>query len=399
MNMENLLSEGIKATPPSFVRGILKAASDPDVISFAGGLPNPVSFPQEELLASMERIVRTYGSRVFQYSVTAGLPELRQYIAERYNRIFGLRLTVENILITTGSQQALDLIGKVLLDKGDGIIVERPTYLAAIQAFSMHQPVFYPVELTEDGMNPVELEEALQNPVKFIYAIPDFQNPTGLTYSAANRQCIYDMLKDRDVILVEDDPYGELRFDGERLPYIGAGKLPGSIVLGTFSKTVTPGMRTGFIISENRDLLKSISIAKEASDLHTNIFSQYLLWDYLVNNDLDRHIAKIRALYKKQAQAMMDAMEKYFPPTVKYTKPHGGMFLWVTLPEGVSAMSLFPKALESKVAFVPGAPFYAHGGKEDANTMRLNFTNADCGTIEEGIRRLGDLLSNHLLVE
>lgn len=397
MNMENLLSEGIKATPPSFVRGILKAASDPDVISFAGGLPNPVSFPQEELLVSMERIVRTYGSRVFQYSVTAGLPELRQYIAERYNQIFGLRLTVENILITTGSQQALDLIGKVLLDKGDGIIVERPTYLAAIQAFSMHQPVFYPVELTEDGMNPVELEEALQNPVKFIYAIPDFQNPTGLTYSAANRQCIYDMLKDRDVILVEDDPYGELRFDGERLPYIGAGKLPGSIVLGTFSKTVTPGMRTGFIISENRDLLKSISIAKEASDLHTNIFSQYLLWDYLVNNDLDRHIAKIRALYKKQA--MMDAMEKYFPPTVKYTKPHGGMFLWVTLPEGVSAMSLFPKALERKVAFVPGTPFYAHGGKEDANTMRLNFTNADCGTIEEGIRRLGDLLSNHLLVE
>lgn len=248
-------------------------------------------------------------------------------------------------------------------------------------------------------MNPAELEEALQNPVKFIYAIPDFQNPTGLTYSAANRQCICDMLKDRDVILVEDDPYGELRFDGERLPYIGAGKLPGSIVLGTFSKTVTPGMRTGFIISENRDLLKSISIAKEASDLHTNIFSQYLLWDYLVNNDLDRHIAKIRALYKKQAQAMMDAMEKYFPPTVKYTKPHGGMFLWVTLPEGVSAMSLFPKALERKVAFVPGAPFYAHGGKEDVNTMRLNFTNADCGTIEEGIRRLGELLSDHLLVE
>lgn len=145
--------------------------------------------------------------------------------------------------------------------------------------------------------------------------------------------------------------------------------------------------------------MKSISIAKEASDLHTNIFSQYLLWDYLVNNDLDGHIAKIRALYKKQAQAMMDAMEKYFPPAVKYTKPHGGMFLWVTLPEGVSAMSLFPKALEKKVAFVPGDPFYAHGGKQDVNTMRLNFTNADCGTIEEGIRRLGELLSCHLLVE
>lgn len=390
MRMENLLSEGIKATPPSFVRGILKAASDPDVISFAGGLPNPISFPQEALLESMERIVRTYGSAVFQYSITAGLPELRQYIAERYNRIFGLALTQDNVIITTGSQQALDLIGKVLLDKGDGVIVEKPTYLAAIQAFSMQQPVFYPVELTQEGMNPEQLVEALQNPVKFIYAIPDFQNPTGLTYSAGNRERIYEILKGRDVVLIEDDPYGELRFDGERLPYIGAGRLPGSILLGTFSKTVTPGMRTGFIISENQELLKALSVAKEASDLHTNIFSQYLLWDYLMNNDLDAHIAGIKALYKKQAQAMMNAMDKCFPPVVKYTRPHGGMFLWVTLPAGVSAMSLFPKALEKKVAFVPGDPFYI--GIENANTMRLNFTNADCETIEEGIRRLGELL-------
>lgn len=390
MRMENLLSEGIKATPPSFVRGILKAASDPDVISFAGGLPNPISFPQEALLESMERIVKTYGSAVFQYSITAGLPELRQYIAERYNRIFGLALTQDNVIITTGSQQALDLIGKVLLDKGDGVIVEKPTYLAAIQAFSMQQPVFYPVELTEEGMNPERLTEVLQNPVKFIYAIPDFQNPTGLTYSAGNRERIYEILKGRDVVLIEDDPYGELRFEGERLPYIGAGRLPGSILLGTFSKTVTPGMRTGFILSENRELLKAISVAKEASDLHTNIFSQYLLWDYLTNNDLDAHIAGITALYKKQAQAMMDAMDKYFPPAVKYTRPHGGMFLWVTLPAGVSAMSLFPKALEKKVAFVPGDPFYI--GVENADTMRLNFTNADCETIEEGIRRLGELL-------
>ena len=394
MRIENLLSEGIKATPPSFVRGILKAASDPSVISFAGGLPNPISFPQDELLESMERIVKTYGSNVFQYSITAGLPELRQYIADRYNRIFHLNLTIDNILITTGSQQALDLIGKVLLDKGDGVIVEKPTYLAAIQAFSMHQPVFYPVELTRDGMNPDQLQNALQNPVKFIYTIPDFQNPTGLTYSAENRKSIYEILKDHGVVLIEDDPYGELRFDGERLPYIGAGKLPNSILLGTFSKTVTPGMRTGFIISENKELLKCLSIAKEASDLHTNVFSQYLIWDYLKNNDLDMHIAKIKALYKKQAQTMMDAMEQYFPPAVTYTKPHGGMFLWVTLPEGVSAMSLFPKALEKKVAFVPGDPFYI--GTKNANTMRLNYTNADCETIAEGIHRLGDLLKEIL---
>lgn len=390
MNVENLLSEGIRATPPSFVRNILKAAFEPDVISFAGGLPNPVSFPQEELLRSVNRVVKTYGSDVFQYSVTAGLPQLRQYIAGRYNRIFGLTLTEDNIIITTGSQQALDLIGKVLLDKGDGVVVERPTYLAALQAFSMQQPVFYSVELTEEGMDPEGLERALLNPVKFVYVIPNFQNPTGLTYSAMNREKIRRILKKRDVVLVEDDPYGELRFEGERLPYIGAGKLENSILLGTFSKTVTPGMRTGFIISENRELLKYLSVAKEAGDLHTNVFSQYVIWDYLEHNDLDAHIAKIKALYKKQAQAMMDAMDRYFPPGVKYTRPDGGMFLWVTLPEGVSAMSLFSKALERRVAFVPGDPFYTD--EKNVRTMRLNYTNADCGTIEEGIRRLGELL-------
>ncbi len=389
-NMEKLLSEAIKTTPTSFVRGILKAASDPDVISFAGGLPNPISFPQNELLVSMERIVKNYGSSVFQYSITAGLPDLRQYIADRYNRIFGLHLNIDNIIITTGSQQALDLISKTFLDKGDGVIVEKPTYLAAIQAFALNQPVFYPVELTEDGLNLEQLEKALKNNIKFIYTIPNFQNPTGLTYSAENRNNICDILKKHNVVLIEDDPYGELLFEGERIPYIGAGKLQNSILLGTFSKTVTPGMRTGFIISENTELLKYISIAKEASDLHTNIFSQYLIWDYLKHNEYDTHIAKIKKLYQEQAQAMINAMDKYFPKSVKYTKPNGGMFLWVTLPENVSAMKLFPKAMDKKVAFVPGDPFYI--GVENINTMRLNYTNADCETIDEGIHRLGDLL-------
>lgn len=338
----------------------------------------------------MERIVKTYGSAVFQYSITAGLPELRQYIADRYNKKYGLKLTVDNILITTGSQQALDLISKVLLNKEDGVIIEKPSYLGAIQAFSQYQPTFYPVDLTEEGINLEKLKEALKYNIKFIYAIPNFQNPTGLTYSMKNRKQVYEILKDHNVVLIEDDPYGELRFDGEQLPYIGAGKLKNSIVLGTFSKTVTPGMRTGFIICQNEELLKNISVAKEASDLHTNIFTQYLIWDYLMNNDIENHIAKIKALYKEQAQAMINAMDKYFPQTVKYTRPHGGMFLWVTLPEGKSAMSLFPKALEKKVSFVPGDPFYIN--VENANTMRLNYTNADCQTIEEGIHRLGDLL-------
>lgn len=388
--METLLSDRIKATPPSFIRSILKTAADPDIISFAGGLPNPVSFPQEELLVSMKRIVKMYGDKLYQYSITAGLPELRQYIADRYNKKFGLDLTVDHILITTGSQQALDLISKTFLNKGDGVILEKPSYLGAIQAFSQYQPAFYPVELTENGLDIEQLKIALRNQVKLIYTIPDFQNPTGLTYSAENRNLISEILKENEIVLIEDDPYGDLRFDGERLPYIGAGKLTNSILLGTFSKTVTPGMRTGFIISQNTELLKYISVAKEASDLHTNIFSQYLILDYLEHNDYETHIAEIRKLYKAQARAMIAAMDRYFPETVKYTKPHGGMFLWVTLPEGVSALSLFPKALEKKVAFVPGDPFYIN--MKNTNTMRLNYTNADSQAIEEGIRRLGDLL-------
>lgn len=390
--MKELLSEGIRSTPASFVRGILKVAADPSIISFAGGLPNPISFPQDALSESMQRIVKDYGSKVFQYSLTAGLPELRRYIAQRYKAKHGLDITEDEIIITTGSQQALDLIAKVLLDRGDGVVVENPTYLAAIQAFSMSMPKFYPVDLNDEGMDVDGLRRALENDVKFVYAIPNFQNPTGLTYSAACRERVFAALDERDTVLIEDDPYGELMFGGTRLPYIGAGRLKNSILLGTFSKTCTPGMRTGYIVCKNAELMKHISVAKEASDLHTNIFSQYLIYDYLTHNDYDAHISRITELYRKQADAMISAMRKYFPTTVGYTEPRGGMFLWVTLPDGMSAMSLFPKALENKVAFVPGDPFYVD--RKDANTMRLNFTNADCATIEEGIRRLGAILKS-----
>ncbi len=387
--MEELLSERIKATPSSFIRSILKTTMNPEIISFAGGLPNPISFPQDDLLQSMQRIVKNYGSKCFQYSITAGLPELRQYIAERYNKKFGLDITEENVLVTTGSQQALDLIGKIFINKGDGVILEKPSYLGAIQAFSQYQPDFRLVELTDMGMNIEQLKAALKNNTKFIYLIPDFQNPTGLSYSQKARDEIYEAVKDTNVVLIEDDPYGDLRFEGVRLPYIGAGKLKNSILLGTFSKTITPGMRIGYMISKNIEILDNINVAKQASDLHSNIYSQYLIWDYLTHNNIEEHIVKIRALYKKQAGAMLEAMKKYFPKSIKYTTPQGGMFLWVTLPEGISSAKLFPKALEKKVVYVPGDPFYV--GINDVNTLRLNYTNADCDTINEGIKRLGEL--------
>ncbi|EOS50381.1 PLP-dependent aminotransferase family protein [Adlercreutzia caecimuris] len=392
--IDELLSDGITNTPPSFVRAILKAASDPAITSFAGGLPNPISFPQEKLMESMQRVVAERGPEAFQYSMTAGIPELREWIAERYNHRFGTDYTADDVLVTTGSQQVLDLLGKVLLDKGDGVIVEKPTYLAAIQAFALQQPVFREVELTEEGLNTDELTVALEAGAKMIYLIPNFQNPTGLTYTAENRAKVREILAGRNIVVVEDDPYGELRFEGESLPYIGATALPHGVVMGSFSKTVTPGFRMGYLLTKDHELLRRLNTAKEAADLHTNVFSQFVVLDYLRHNDLDEHLVKIRDLYRDQAQAMTDAMAEFFPAEVSFTKPQGGMFLWATLPAGINTMDLFPKALARCVAFVPGEPFYAEPGSY--STMRLNFTNADADTIRDGIRRLGEVIAEAL---
>lgn len=385
--MNNIVSERIKQTPPSFIRGILKAAESEDVISFAGGLPNPISFPQEALKESMDRVVADYGSRVFQYSTTAGLLSLREYIAEKYRNQYQLEVNPEDIIITTGSQQALDLIGKVLIDKGDNILLEEPGYLGAIQAFSQYQPHFCGVTLMEDGPNIGQLEEILkQGSIKFAYTVPNFQNPTGLTYSEEKRRAVLNLVRKYHCILVEDDPYGELSFDGTVNGYISQDGLEESILLGTFSKTVTPGMRLGFMIIKDETLRKYINTAKEAADLHSNIFAQYCLWDYVVHNDIQEHIEKIRKLYKEQCQTMLQAMDTYFPKGISFTRPKGGMFIWATMPDGQSAKALFDRAVQEKVAFVPGDPFYTDG--RVANTMRLNYTNASKEMIEEGIRRI-----------
>ncbi|MCI5864284.1 MAG: PLP-dependent aminotransferase family protein [Cloacibacillus porcorum] len=384
-------SDRILSTPSSFIRDILKVTQDPSVISFAGGLPNPISFPEEALKESACRIIDNEGGKVFQYSTTEGHLPLRQFVADKYNKNFGLNITPEDVLITTGSQQALDLIAKTLLNKGDRVIIEEPGYLGAIQAFCMFEPEFLPVTLEDDGLDLKKLEETLKKErVKFAYVVPNFQNPTGLTYSKERREAVCALFDRYDTVLVEDDPYGELRFKGEKLPYIGAGKLPHSVLLGTFSKTVTPGMRLGFIITQDKELMNHLVTAKQSSDLHTNIFSQYMIADYLAHNEYQKHVDKIIALYKGQAEAMLAAMKEYFPAHVKYTEPEGGMFIWVTLPEGQSALDLFHKAMEKKVAFVPGDPFYA--GKTNVNTFRLNYTNSTPETIREGIKRLAEVL-------
>ncbi len=388
---EKYYSERIKNTPSSFIREILKVTQRPEIISFAGGLPNPISFPQEELKISMNRIADKFGAKIYQYSTTMGLDSLREFIVERYKKIWSMPIDIDNVIITTGSQQALDLIGKVFVDEHDKIMVEKPSYLGLLQSFSMYFADFVQTKLNDDGLDIPELKQTLKTyKPKLAYLIPNFQNPTGLTYSLENRKAVFETIKDEDMILIQDDPYGELRFeDGERLPYIGLNQTEKNIYLGSFSKIVTPGMRLGYIIA-SKEIIKMLETAKQASDLHSNIFGQYLISDYLQNNDLDKHIDKIKKLYKTQASAMVEAMKKYFPTDVKFTIPKGGMFSWVTLAENVSSVDLFDKAIKKNVAFVPGDPFYVK--ERNVNTLRLNYTNADCETIEEGIKRLSEAL-------
>ncbi|MBQ4646919.1 MAG: PLP-dependent aminotransferase family protein [Candidatus Gastranaerophilales bacterium] len=388
----NLLSARIKKTPSSFIREILKVTQNPQIISFAGGLPNPISFPVEELKTSTNEIIKKYGNKVFQYSTTQGLDILREYIVERYKKLWNMDITIENVIITTGSQQALDLIGKVFLNKGDKVLVEKPSYLGLLQAFMMYEAEFVQTKLNDDGLDIEELKDNLKtHHPKLAYLIPNFQNPTGLTYSSENRKAVFEAIKDEDMILIQDDPYGELRFtNDERIPYIGLNQTNKNIYLGSFSKIVTPGFRLGFVIA-HKDIIKALETAKQASDLHSNIFSQYQIAQYLQNNDLDKHIEKIKNLYKSQASAMVDAMKEFFPNNVKFTIPKGGMFSWVTLEEGKSALKLFDIAIQKNVAFVPGDPFYV--SEKNVNTLRLNYTNADEATIKEGIKRLAKSIS------
>ncbi len=388
---EKYFSERIKNTPSSFIREILKVTQDPEIISFAGGLPNPISFPQEALKISMNRIADTYGAKIYQYSTTLGLDSLRKYIVDRYKRLWEMDITIDNVIITTGSQQALDLIGKVFINDGDRVMVEKPSYLGLLQAFCLYEADFVQTKLNDDGLDIEELKNTIKtHKPKIAYLIPNFQNPTGLTYTKENREKVFEVIKNEDMILIQDDPYGELRFDEEeRIPYIGLNKSEKNLYLGSFSKIVTPGMRLGYIIG-NSEIIKMLETAKQASDLHSNIFGQYLISDYLYNNDLDKHIEKIKSLYKKQAHAMVEAMEEFFPKDIKFTKPKGGMFTWVTIPEGKSVLDLFDKAIKKKVAFVPGHPFYVN--PQNINTLRLNYTNADSTTIRTGIKRLAESL-------
>lgn len=373
----------------SFVREILKVTESPEIISFAGGLPNPRCFPVKEVMDATQKVLSESGETVLQYSTTEGYLPLREMIARRYNNR-GLNVKPSEILIVNGSQQGLDLLGKVFLNKGDGVVLERPTYLAAIQSFGFFEPEFHSIPLEEDGINPDALKkvlagESLKKPVKLFYSVPNFQNPTGITYSGEKLREVAETMAGSGTVFIEDNPYGELRFMGKDRPSMRSFMGDDAVLLGSFSKIVSPGMRLGWVCA-CEEIMEKLIVAKQAADLHSNYLSQRIVHRYLLDNDIDQHISEIRQVYGEQRNCMVQTMQEQFPENVSFTRPEGGMFVWVTLPEEMSSIDLFHRAIKEKVAFVPGQAFYADGGGR--NTMRLNYSNCDMERIVEGITRL-----------
>lgn len=388
--MKTKFASRMKSVPRSFIREILKVTTDPEIISFAGGLPNLQMIPVRELEAAADKVFESDGTRALQYSTTEGYYHLREWICKRYLEKKGIKASPDDILITTGSQQALDLLSKVLIDKDDRVVIEKPGYLGAIQAMSVFQPKFNAVEVDETGVDTDKLEKVFKaKKPKLFYAVPNFQNPSGITYSDAVRKKTAVLCKKYSVLFVEDDPYGELRFEGNDMPAVKNYLGKDGVMFGSFSKIVAPGLRLGWVFAP-KDIMERIVTVKQAADLHTNFLAQRITYQYLLDNSIDAHIEKLRKVYGVHAKAMLSAIEKYFPQEVAYTRPQGGMFIWATLPKGLSAMDMIKPALKDKVAFVPGDPFYTD--VKGANTMRLNYSNAAPDVITEGIKRLGNTI-------
>ncbi len=388
-------ADRISDVPKSFIREILKVAVNPEMISFAGGLPNRDLFPVKELQNASNQVFETAGKEALQYSNSEGYLPLREFIAKRYADKAGLKVSPDNILITCGSQQGLDLLAKIILNEGDDVLIEEPGYLGAIQVFSVYRSTFVPIPLLDDGLDAKALTTALQSHrPKLLYTVPNFSNPSGITYSLEKRREIAAIIEGYATILVEDNPYGDLRYRGEDIPSFKHFLPEQTILLGSFSKTAVPGFRIGWIVAPDA-IMDKLIVAKQAADLHTNIFTQRLLYQYLSDNDLEAHIRKIREVYGRQGRAMIESIRKHFPSDVHFTTPDGGMFLWVTLPPQVSSMKLFDLAIKRNVAFVPGNPFYTYP-VENINTLRLNFSCVDEKTIEVGIAKLGEAIKELL---
>lgn len=372
----------------SEIRELLKLTSRPEIISFAGGLPAAELFPARELAAVTCRILEENGRSALQYSATEGDPGLRRHIAARMNAMQQTMVEADDILITSGSQQGLDFVGKLFLDPGDVVLCESPTYLGAINAFKAYEPRFVEVETDEQGMVPEALERALSenDRAKFVYAIPDFQNPSGRTWSLERRRALVDLAAGSGVAVIEDSPYAELRFEGEPLPALHALDTHDNVVfLGTFSKVFCPGLRCAWLAAPAAWRAKFIMI-KQGADLHTSTLVQLQVAAYLDQYGLDDNIRKVIEVYRQRRAVMLDVFEAEMPNVVRYTRPEGGMFLWLTLPEQINSRTLLERSLEQQVAFVPGGAFFPNGGHE--NTARINFSSMPVDKIEDGSQRL-----------
>lgn len=380
--------------PVSAIREILKVTEHPEIISFAGGLPAPELFPVVEIARSYQDVFEQDGSAALQYSATEGCRPLREWLAGRM-RMLGIDTVADRVLITTGSQQGIDLVGKVFLDPGDSVVVEDPTYLAALQSFSGHEASFVAIDSDDFGMRVDQLEDALEQcRPKLIYIVSDFSNPKGTSLSRARRLDMIDLSARYCVPILEDNPYGELRYAGERLDSLAAMDKYGLVMhISTFSKTLSPGLRLGWLTASEK-IFQALVIAKQAADLHSSTIEQRAAARLLESFNYDGHVQRLCEVYGERRQAMLSSLERFFPTEAKWTRPEGGLFLWVELSGHVSAEDLFADAIAERVAFVPGTSFFAREPR--LNFMRLNFSNQKPEMIEEGIKRLGIVLRRRL---
>ncbi len=367
----------------SAIREILKVTERPEVISFAGGLPSPDTFPVERLREHTQRVLTDTPTAALQYGPTEGYMALREWIAAKY------AASPANVLVTTGSQQALDLLGKVLIDSGSRVLVETPTYLGALQAFSLSEPQFVSVPSDDQGPITSELTEAFTKGARFMYCLPNFQNPTGRRLPLERRRALAEIASDRGLLVLEDDPYGALSYKGDALPTLHSMNPETIVYMGSFSKVLAPGLRVGFLIAPE-ELHRKLVQAKQAADLHTPSFTQRIVYETIKDGFLDAHVPTIRKLYAQRCNTMLEAMSRHFPTSVQWNRPEGGMFIWVKLPAKLDSRVLLEQAIAQNVAFVPGAPFFANDPQP--NTLRLSFVTVSPERIEKGISILGELL-------
>ncbi len=400
VNLDRLYSDRVRNLKASDIRELLKLTDIPGMISLAGGLPNPKAFPVEIISECLDKVFKNDIHSALQYGASEGYPKLRKVLAERMISKKKVQCCKDDVLITNGSQQVLHLLSLILLNKGDTFIAGSPTYLAAIQVFHSFGAKCEPIPVEEDGMDLDSLRRNIRRLYrldihpKFIYTVPTFQNPSGVTMSAEKRKALLDLASEYDLLIIEDDPYGELRFEGDLAPPIKSLDKVGRVVyMSTFSKILAPGFRLGWTVA-HKDILNKLVLTKQGADLCTNTFSQYVAHEYIAGGYLDKHIENIRDMYKRKRDVMLEALEEHFPEDVTWTRPNGGMFLWVTLPKHINARNMFSKALKKKVAFVVGDTFFPDGS--GTNTMRLNFSFSSDEIIKEGVKRLSEVIKEEI---